>query len=1025
MLFPIIAVISWGVVIKATVALTLASLISIALHKQSAALRHFVWCLALAGSIGIFAVSEFAPTWDVAILPNDNASNASEVSTPFSNTPILDSPIARVDGDLPTVDQPAGITSNDESKNALLSTSKLASVEPDRRIGSIQNYVMAVWIFGLAVCITPVLVGLIRIEFLSRKCVTIHDDSVLMLLDDCCQKLKVKRAIKLLELDDERPPMTSGVFQVNIFLPKSWRSWSDEQLNCVLMHELAHIKRLDVAWYLLGRTACSLYWFHPLAWYGLYRLKIEREIASDDRVIATGHRATDYASELLNVARTCLFPTPIVGAIAMAQSTKLENRIRQLLDPTLGHNSVSTTSHIAMLAISTLLVAAVGMFQPVAKSFSPAHQDDAVITSVDSDSIRLQGVVLAPDGTPVPQADVHLGVTEASTFENVSTTMKTGADGRFSFEINALDFKTTDGEIPEFRGGARAFAEGFGFGVAKTFDSRTEAADIVIKLAKPGNPIKGQIVDLEGNNVAGATVKIIGIATPKDGKLSTFIDAIPEAYEARALERKHLSISSAPSQLSPTQTDIQGRFEFKDIGEERMLMCRIDGPTIESRIINILPVEMDTKSLPDYARSNLGTTIYYGNNFRHAAANALPVSGTVTDIESGKPIAGVKLKTRRSLGGSGFIQSLETTSDEAGKFSINGIPAGQAVSLLATIDDQPYFESLVVVEKDTRSVEVKLKRGTWITGRVTNDDGEPVEAAVFYYVSADNLNRKSAPGFAGGQERGWIVPYYKTKKDGTFRRVGFPGVGILAVRVTGRIGDAYTMGVGAENITWGEPFGSGTAFSTYPSIVVASNFNRLIEINPKAGEKSFEKNIELNRGNIVTGKVVDEKGNPLTGYHISGNTAVGVWSYKPAEESRFKVYAFDPKSPRRITLIHNEKKLAGSIVVEGDPPDKLEVEMKPWSTIKGRLLDSSGEPMAGTIIFSLPDLRRARMSPRLPRGKFRTDAEGRFRIEGLAADAGYIISAMTDETILKRELIANVKLNPGEVKDLGDLKVEP
>ena len=76
--------------------------------------------------------------------------------------------------------------------------------------------------------------------------------------------------------------------------------------------------------------------------------------------------------------------------------------------------------------------------------------------------------------------------------------------------------------------------------------------------------------------------------------------------------------------------------------------------------------------------------------------------------------------------------------------------------------------------------------------------------------------------------------------------------------------------------------------------------------------------------------------------------------------------------------------------------------------------------MPGVIISSLPN-----QSPtQLPRGKFRTDQEGRFRIEGLAPGAPYGISVRRDDRLLKVSVVEDIKLEPSEEKDLGDLKIE-
>ena len=1049
MLFPIIAVVSWGIVAKATVLLTIAMLVAFALRKNSAAFRHLVWCLALAGIIGVFAVSKLAPSMEVAILPAVTATN--DVTPRVTVESAGGFGTGTVTGYQKIADGPNTDVPNAVPPNAFSSTFSdlprelgppashtLSTNDSSQVYFSVQNWVTIIWIAGFAVCISPLIVGLIRIEFLRKASCLIVDGDALNLLNDCREELGVSRKISFLELDNASPPMTSGVFQVNILLPAIWREWSRDQLKCVLMHELAHIKRLDVAWYLLGRTACAIFWFHPLAWFGLHRLKTEREVASDDLVVATGKKATDYSTDLLAVARSCMFFRPIVGGVAMAGSTKLENRILQLLDPSLKHGSVSFKRRVAMLAISSLLVGAIGIFQPVAKSTDIAIEstiarsvetgdnrtdknpiDNNRIGNNQTDTILLAGIVLGPDEKPLAQASVEVLVYSRAGHEKVSKKLISGPDGKFSAEVKGTDFKNTAGKIPEFAGSALVTADGFGFGTAYSLNSKEAISNIKINLVNAGRPFKGQIVDLEGKPVSGVSVKVIGLGTPQKGKISTFIDALPDAYEARALEREHLSFSQLTSHIPVVKTSESGRFEFKNIGEERMLMLRIDGATIESKLLNVLPAEMKVKTLPDYAGTDLGTTIYYGYDFCHAAANADSVTGRVVDIETGKPIPGVKISAEPSLGGSVFVQTLEATSDDSGNFTIMGIPSGRPAELMATIDDRPYFEQRIKVAKDERAIDVKLKKGIWITGKVTNEDGNPIESAVFYFVNNSNPNRTSVPGFAGGMERGWIVKYYMTKKDGSFRRVGFPGPGILAVRATGADAEPYPMGVGAEGMKGLEGMEPQKMLDTSPSFVLTSNFHRIVAVSPDKDDKTLEKNIQLQPDNVLRGQVFDNEGKPLSGYSIIGNRTMSGW--RPAKSSAFDLYSYDPEKPRRLVFLHQEKKLAGTMLVEGRSPDDLKIKLQPWCTITGRILDEDGSPKPGAIVCSLPNQN----SIALPRGKFRTDRDGRFRIEGLAPGAKYGISVRKDGRILKISIVEDLKLEPGEEKDLGDLKLDP
>ncbi|MCA9181995.1 MAG: M56 family metallopeptidase, partial [Planctomycetales bacterium] len=121
-----------------------------------------------------------------------------------------------------------------------------------------------------------------------------------------------------------------------VVLPALWREWLEESRRLVLLHELAHVKRLDVVHQTVARLACGLFWFHPLVWYALRRLRIERELACDDCVLMAGEQPSKYAQQLLDIARryrTLALPP----AVAMAQRSGLEQRIAALLDRARSH----------------------------------------------------------------------------------------------------------------------------------------------------------------------------------------------------------------------------------------------------------------------------------------------------------------------------------------------------------------------------------------------------------------------------------------------------------------------------------------------------------------------------------------------------------------------------------------------------------------------------------------------------------------------------------------------------------------
>jgi TonB family protein len=186
-------------------------------------------------------------------------------------------------------------------------------------------------------------------------------------------------------------PLAWGILRPTIVLPAAALDWPEERLRSVLLHERTHLLRRDLLTHAIAQAACCLYWFHPLAWVALGRLKQEREQACDDAVIASGVPAHDYASHLMDVVRAVAGRrSSWADAPAMAESSHLETRVRALLDRGRDRRPLTRTS-AAGIAVAALLLLA-----PVAALRLQAQSGGGSIT----------GTVTDPSGAVVPRCRV-------------------------------------------------------------------------------------------------------------------------------------------------------------------------------------------------------------------------------------------------------------------------------------------------------------------------------------------------------------------------------------------------------------------------------------------------------------------------------------------------------------------------------------------------------------------------------------------------------------------------------------------
>lgn len=116
--------------------------------------------------------------------------------------------------------------------------------------------------------------------------------------------------------DTVTSPLTWGVRRPVVVLPTVAKGWSPVHRDAAIAHERAHIVRRDWAVHTFVWFVCVGLWFHPMVWLARRAMAREAEHAADDLVLATGVRPSDYASLLVQLARSDTART----ALGMASS---------------------------------------------------------------------------------------------------------------------------------------------------------------------------------------------------------------------------------------------------------------------------------------------------------------------------------------------------------------------------------------------------------------------------------------------------------------------------------------------------------------------------------------------------------------------------------------------------------------------------------------------------------------------------------------------------------------------------------
>ena len=155
------------------------------------------------------------------------------------------------------------------------------------------------WLLGVAVCSARLTQSCWRVRCIRTRDYEPVDPAWMETLDDLRRRLGVGRAVCLLKSALVEVPTVIGWFRPVILLPAATLTGlTPGQVEAILAHELAHVRRLD---YLVNAFQClveTLMFYHPVAWWISRCIREERENCCDDLVIEVCGDRLGYARAL-------------------------------------------------------------------------------------------------------------------------------------------------------------------------------------------------------------------------------------------------------------------------------------------------------------------------------------------------------------------------------------------------------------------------------------------------------------------------------------------------------------------------------------------------------------------------------------------------------------------------------------------------------------------------------------------------------------------------------------------------------
>jgi GWxTD domain-containing protein len=239
-------------------------------------------------------------------------------------------------------------------------------------------WIAPLWMGGVILFYAFRLAGWVRVDRMRRRGVCVATPEWQQRLRELAAAVRVSQPVELLESCLAGVPLVIGYWRPVILMPLgALAGLSAEQVEAILIHELAHIRRAD---YLVGLAQSlveGLFFFHPAVWWISAALRAEREYACDDVVVALRPDARAYAAALTTLEQN---RWPAIQAAAAANGGDLVRRVRRLLgDPAPARVLSARASALAGALVLVAAVAAALVVWPPAKSFAqePAPAESA------------------------------------------------------------------------------------------------------------------------------------------------------------------------------------------------------------------------------------------------------------------------------------------------------------------------------------------------------------------------------------------------------------------------------------------------------------------------------------------------------------------------------------------------------------------------------------------------------------------------------------------------------------------------
>lgn len=550
---------------------------------------------------------------------------------------------------------------------------------------SVMPWLAGAYFAGLVFMLARLAWSALQLERLRATAQPITDGPVFKALTDLCGRWALKTAPVLAHAEQVVVPNVVGLLKPTILLPSAaLTGLSIDDLELILAHELAHVRRHDLWINLLQRLAEAVLFFNPAMWWLSRRVSTLREYCCDDRACAVVPDSDEpqlrYAQALLHTVelqRTGSSEQVAALAAAGRSPSELRRRVARLFGEPTGESIRLSQGGVAVLLAGAMLL----LVPPTVAETALSNASSISVSIMDSDNNRVSGVGVELRGlSDFDQSQLKIGeFVEKRTY---GVGVRADESGQFVLDL---------GKTPPMEFGLRIKEPGYGpYWATWNSSDRPEPvpAEFTVQLDKVWS-VGGVVVDEAGQPIQGAELLLYIV------------------YKRRPGDTRQLKSATAR-----VTTASDGTWRFDSVPESNEeIGAEITHPNHCTIIAN-------------FARSSYEVISEEKPVEPIVIPSGLVVAGRVTD-SSGQPVVGATVQTN-------FYNDVrQAKTDSAGRYRLRGCKPMGARIVVSAPGKAMELEK-VVVGAAMDPVDFVLQEGGKVRIEVLDENGVGIPRARIY-----------------------------------------------------------------------------------------------------------------------------------------------------------------------------------------------------------------------------------------------------------------------------------------------------